>query len=362
MIDDTLARRVAVTVVAVALAGCGSGAVVPATSRPAAVSPAAYAPPVASSTPPAATTARVVRDLRLKGADGPIEVGDGWVWLSVGDVTQVGQGSLGITPSLLRVDRATGATTASVDLDANNETVGVDNAGVHLLLSSGVIVDVDPESMRITARHPVSIDCGDACPIALAGGSYWIGHAHTGTLQRVDERTGAVVSTLQVTPASVAATESGEAPMVAAAAGSVWMSMESADRIARIDPASGTIVATYPLPEPWDVDTFLSPASDGGVWLAFFGSGHLVHLDPVTGTARTLSSTVPYAGSAAVIGDDLWVPSHRLGEVWHVDSKADRVVERVSVSSPVRWTATDVQLGTVWVGSGANDVTEINAR
>ena len=321
-------------------AGCNSS-VTPSTSSTASPAAAVASLPAASH--------RVVAAFKVGALLGGIAVGDGWVWATNQNSTVVGSGTNGTTPALLRIDPATNAVSATLNLPSNPAEVEVVGKHIEVHIVDQVL-QVDPATMSVAGRYSLPAHGDDPGILSQLAGSSWIIYPHDGTLVRLDPTTRAPGATLRLT-----ASAAGElVPTgVGAQSGSLWAAM--GDKVARIDPANASVVATYPLPCSSTGD--IEAGSRGVLWI-ICDSGRLLQLDAATGSTRALATSVPTAQNMTVHGDDLWVGTYR-GGLWHVDTVADRVVDRVDLNGVTAHVVEDGD--TLWAVSGANDLTRINA-
>jgi len=338
-ITSTACRTVllaALGAAALSVAGCSSTS----TAAPPAHSPSPASG--VSAQPPDTTARRVVASFKAGAKIDGIAAGAGWIWAVNANATVVGQGANGTNPALLRIDPATNAVSASVDLPSNVHALLVADGVVHIGLAS-TLVDVDPATMRITGRYPIPGDPQSMVPLS---GALWLGFGDGGMLARFDEHTHAVTATVHMAAAD-------EPRSLIAARGSIWATLDQEGRLARIDPSTARIAATYPVPD--GQTGMLSHAAGDALWMV--AADHVVHIDPATGASSVLRTAVPGGRGLIARGQDLWVVvgGNRL---FHVDASADRVVESVSLAGEPVDMVDDG--GTLWIASLANNVTRVN--
>ena len=132
-------------------------------------------------------------------------------------------------------------------------------------------------------------------PTALAAGAgaLWVASEESGTVTRVDPRTGSVVSPIAV----------GSGPSaLAVGAGAVWVVNQHAGTLSRIDPATDEVSGTVRV----GGDPTTVAVGKSGVWVAQSSKGTVARVDPdglrVVESIRTGSRPT----ALAVSGDSLW--------------------------------------------------------
>ncbi len=289
---------------------------VPAVLTSSGVSPQAETPSQAAIPPPGGTAEPV----GVGDAPADVEVGHGAVWTA-------DRGSGSVT----RVDAATGATTsARVGGEPTALVVGRDLVWVWNYSSALAPVAIDGEEAEPLVYLP-----RDTSSIALSGDTLWYTQPDTGTVGRLDARTGAPLPELAV----------GGRPDQIAADGNRLTVLDAGGTVRTVDGATGraldaaapapsgttTVVAAEgrryaigeagvselgpvpPAPLRYPTLTGLAAGSDG-VWLLDAG-GVLRHLSP---DLRPLGETAGLgAGGDVTVGPD--------GTVWVLDTAAGTV-------------------------------------
>ena len=165
---------------------------------------------------------------------------------------------------------------------------------------------IDPGTNEIVAEIPAGIRPG---PIAVFGGSVWVGNLQDRNLTRIDAEQRSQAGTVSLenrTPSGLAVGE-----------GAVWVAHGARGELSRVDPQFGTVTNTIEV-----AGTALGSQSgavtigEGAVW-AVYADSTLARIDPaevrVTGT--TFAGSIP---AGAVIGS---------GSVW-VTNSGDSTVSR----------------------------------
>jgi YVTN family beta-propeller protein len=154
---------------------------------------------------------------------------------------------------------------------------------------------IDPQTNEIVAEIPVGIEPG---PVAVGGGSVWVGNVQDRNLTRIDpvQRTAtATISLERRTPTGIAV-----------GLGAVWVAHGLLGQLSRVDPQFGEVT------EPITVGgaAFGSPngsvaLDDASVW-AVFGDSTFARLDTAGNIlGRTLAGSQPEGVVAA--GGSVWV-------------------------------------------------------
>ena len=154
--------------------------------------------------------------------------------------------------------------------------------------------------------------------VAADAGSLWVAEPGTGTVARVDPDRHTVVAVIPM----------GRRPnLIASAAGRIWVADDIDRTVSRIDPRTDTIVQTVALG--------FSPsgmAADAtGAWVLRPDDGAVVRIDPRTGRTRVLARTGAGARSLALQGDTIWVANQTTGVVEELEGRNGAVISRIRV-------------------------------
>ena len=226
-----------------------------------------------------------------------VPAGPGWLG--------VGFGSVWLTKSeshmLYRIDPLADKVVASIPVGPDAEL------GIAFGLGSVWVADakdhklrqIDPRTNRVVHAFPVNIADEPEGSIAAGAGSLWLltneNGTDSGTLSRLDPRTGKAIANIKVKPHSYA---------VVVAAGSAWVSNSSDASVLRIDTRSNKVVADIAVhPSP----RFMA-AGAGSLWVLSQSDGSLARIDPAT---NRVIATIELGGAGP--GGDLWVED---GTVW----------------------------------------------
>jgi len=192
---------------------------------------------------------------------------------------------------LLRIDPADGRTVASAGLGGSPRGMVETHGSVWVTVDSGVLLRIESAQLRIQSSTPVTAH-PDA--VTVVPGSVFITDDGDRTLQRIDPRSGRLLSTVSI------AGESAGDPTVATVYGdSIWVfEGSSVVRLARrgerlLDritlPAGGASMA----------------AGTGGVWVT--GRFGVARIDPGSGRLGRAIRLGAAAAALATTGDAVWV-------------------------------------------------------
>jgi streptogramin lyase len=221
---------------------------------------------------------------------GWLGVGFGSVWLSKSE-----------SHMLYRIDPVSDKVTANIPMGPDAEL------GIAFGLGSVWVADtkehrvrqVDPRSNKVVNSFPVNISDEPEGSIAVGAGSLWLlTNEHgtdSGTLSRLNPRTGKVIAHITVKPHSYA---------VVVAHGSAWVTNSSDASVMRVDVRTNKVVA--------DIVVHASPrfmaAGAGSLWVLSQSDGSLARIDPAS---NRVVATIALGGAGP--GGDLWVEE---GIVW----------------------------------------------
>jgi hypothetical protein len=172
-------------------------------------------------------TGDVVEVVKLRSANVPsgsprdimaIAAGEGAVWALQGGVVHR------LDPSTRRVSgRVKLPTSEATDVEAGDGAVWVT---MFAPPRGNVLVRIDPRTLRVTKTTTAPIPYGSSLfsSLALDDGELWWNGADSGTIWRVDPRTGRVASGIRLTP-PVEAFLAIQPVGIAAGAGGVWVTV-----------------------------------------------------------------------------------------------------------------------------------------
>jgi virginiamycin B lyase len=272
---------------------------------------------------------------------GWLGVGFGSVWLSKSE-----------SHMLYRIDPVSDKVTASIPMGPDAEL------GIAFGLGSVWIADtkdhllrqVNPRTNKVVNSFPVNISNEPEGSIAVGAGSLWLltneNGTDSGTLSRLNPKTGKVVANIKVKPHSYAVvlahdsawvTNSDDASVtridirtnkvvadiavhasprfMAAGSGSLWVLSQSDGSLARIDPASNRVVATIALGGAGPGGDLA--VEDGTVWASAEGVPVSV-IDPNTNALVRQFAGGQKADTLRAAFGAVWVVDELQGQIWKV--------------------------------------------
>ena len=216
------------------------------------------------------------------------------------------------TPSLVRIDPATGDVQATIPLpvtDLHEESsVAAGEGGVFLVAKSeNQIVKVDPSTNDVAAVF----DVPPGATAARAGfGSLWVSSHANDVVSRLDPATGELLATIDV----------GDGPrFLAIGADGVWVMNQAGGSLSKIDPTTDTVVATVQVNDG-PIEFGDIAAGGGSVWTRI--SDHLLaRVDESSNQVTQFYD--PASGSGSVAADDeaVWLSAHDVNSMWRLPLK-----------------------------------------
>lgn len=213
------------------------------------------------------------------------------------------------TPTLVRIDPATGEVQATIPLpvaDLHEESsVAAGEGGVFLVArSENQIVKVDPSTDAVA----VVFDVPPGATAARVGfGSLWVSHNALDVVSRLDPATGKVIASIDV----------GNGPrFLAIGADGVWVMNQEGGSLSKIDPTTDTVVATVQVNDG-PIEFGDISAGGGSVWTRI--SDHLLaRVDEFSNQVIQLYD--PASGSGGVDADSkaVWLSAHDVNSMWRL--------------------------------------------
>jgi len=183
-----------------------------------------------------------------------VAVGEGAVWIADGRDSG----------TVSRLDPATNAVTATLDIGTEILGLAVGAGAVWVTTGTGTVARLDPVANAVTAAVDIDIDVDfvDSADVAVGEGAIWVATG-TSTMARLDPATNAVTN-IEVGTRTVA---------VAVGAGAVWVLDGEDLTLSRLDPATYTVVGTVDISRADDI-----AVGEGAVWVALGGT--VLRIDP----------------------------------------------------------------------------------
>lgn len=235
----------------------------------------------------------------LAVGDGPLRVtiGAGSVWVAS---KSSGEGSLS------RIDPLTNTVTATADTGGDPLGIIVDAGAVWVANYVGnSVARIDPGTMAVLTTIPVGESPAD---LAAGAGSIWVTNSDNPTVSRIDVATNTVTATIDV---ASDLPKTGLLPNLpgwpAFIDGSVWVTVgnESGAILRRIDVATNTVDPAHD--HTLEDDAFGVAVFDDALWIATRAG--VVTFDPTTETFEDVV-TAPVIGRGpglAVTSDSVWL-------------------------------------------------------
>jgi YVTN family beta-propeller protein len=278
-----------------------------------------------------------------KEGGGPLAVGEGAVWaMSNG------------TATLMRIDPARNAIVTRIKMAPPEALAAGDGA---VWLAENKVLRVDPATNAVTA----TIEVGSQPEgIAVSPGAVWVANADGPSVSRIDPATNRVVATIRVGPRSACCARHTS---VVASPRAVWVALPNGKSIVHVDPATNRVVGTAKVGYP---PCGLLAADDKGVWSApgacsnFVGSSGDV-VARVDSRTNRLATTIPDGAAIGVLAafGSVWV-TRESGDVDQIDPHSGRVVARLHiVGEPAQL---GVGFGSVWVNDDYGRVLRIDPQ
>jgi YVTN family beta-propeller protein len=213
------------------------------------------------------------------------------------------------TPSLVRIDPATGDVQATIPLPVTalheESSVAAGEAGVFLVAGpDNQIVNVDPSTNTVAEVFDVP---PGATAVRAGFGSLWVSYNPLDVVMRLDPATGEVIASIDV----------GDGPrFLAVGADGVWVMNQAGGSLSRIDPTTDTVVATVRVNEG-PIDGGDITVGGGSVWTRI--SDHLL-ARVVESSNQVTQFYDPASGSGGVAADDnaVWLSAHDINSMWRL--------------------------------------------
>lgn len=246
-----------------------------------------------------------------------------------------------------RIDAATNKVTASVKVNAPCAALSIGFGSVWVASCGQSIVRISLASNAVQATVPLGIADAEGS-FAISHGSVWILCDRKGKLARINGKTNAIETTLDVAPNSFAA---------ASGYGSVWITNTGDDpnargSVQRIDPNANRVITTI---EVGKQPRFIA-VGEGGVWTLNQTDGSVTRIDPQTNkVVATILCDVPGTGGDIAAGEGyVWVRAKK-NLLLKIDPKENKVVE--IFGPPAGSGAVRAGHGAVWIT--AHDINKI---
>jgi YVTN family beta-propeller protein len=161
-----------------------------------------------------------------------------------------------------------------------------DSAGGASEVEANHVGVIDPETNRVVAEVPVGTKPG---PMAVGGGSVWVGNLQDRTLTRIDLG--------QHSPAGTISLDDRTPTGISFGAGALWIAHGKRGQLSRVDPPFKQVTKTIDVADPGSQRGAVAVGA-GSVW-AVYGDSTLAQIDPVT--THVAGATFAGAGPSGVV-------------------------------------------------------------
>jgi len=217
---------------------------------------------------------------------------------------------------------------------------------------SKVVLRIDPATNRVTATIPVGSD--PELGIAIGLGFVWIADPKDKSLTQIDPRTNRVVRTLAI---NIADDPEGS---IGVGGGSIWLitneNATDSGTVTRVDAKTGKVTAQIPVKPKSHAVVF----AFGSAWVTSTGGNSMSRIDPrrnavVADLAVSAKPRFLAAGAGSV-----WVLSQSDGILSRIDPRTNRVVAKIAVGVPGDGGDLDIADGYAWVSAEGVPVSQID--
>ncbi len=251
-------------------------------------------------------------------------------------------------PSVARIDPATNAISAVIDVGSDPRRIVFDGGFVWVTVAAGDLVQIDPATNTVRRRIPVG---AEPAGLATDGHDLWVVLPASNRVVRVNPADARIVASIDLP---------GQPWGIALDATSAWLafggggsSSTGAGGVARIDTGTNRIVGTTPVADAREV-----VVASGSVWVA--GHDQVTRLDAATGKVVS-SQFVGAWPNLAAVGGSIWIASAINGDVrrWNVDTDQIDGVFAVGTGNGSYETALAVVDGDVWLRTHSRQIDRI---
>ncbi len=208
---------------------------------------------------------------------------------------------------VVRLDPATGKTTATIPAEAANSEGGITTGAgsVWFVVKPSLLQRIDPQSNTIIAS--IELPSGSENPV-FGDGFVWVSSFEHDGLLKVDPASNKVVATIPVGP---------KPRFLTVGAGSVWTLNQGDGSVTRVDMKTGKVVATVACGLPGSGGEIAF--GDGSVWAAVFDFP-LTRID--AGTNAVTAQWKGNGGDGVRFGfGSVWLSNLRQGTVWRIPTQ-----------------------------------------
>jgi streptogramin lyase len=153
--------------------------------------------------------------------------------------------------------------------------------------------------------------------------SLWVADCATGTIARIEPKTGNLEATLAV--------GAGKAKFgFAATADSVWALTDNKTTLSRIDPEKNAVVGEFRLPASCNS----MMAAESSIWIVCPADDRLLRVNPATNLVDQRIKVAETPVSVASGDGSIWVLGLKEGKIDRIDPKTNKVIKTIDLMTP----------------------------
>jgi virginiamycin B lyase len=184
--------------------------------------------------------------------------------------------------------------------------------------TKNAIMRIDPKTGKVA--EPLSGFSKPCSGAISAFRSLWVPNCGTGTVSRVDLKTGKITATLDIGAADVLLG-------LAATGDSVWMMTDNKTTLSRIDPVANMVVAELRLP----AGCTSLVLGEGALWVACPSEDKVLRVNPQTNLVDKYIEVSAEPRVLAVGSGSIWALCAKEGEVDRIDPKTNKVAKTIEL-------------------------------
>lgn len=185
------------------------------------------------------------------------------------------------------------------------------------------------------AEVPLAHPCG---ALTVAFGDLWVADCKAGTLNRIDRKTGRIITSITT---GIGDSETN----VVFGAGSVWVASDKTGTVSRVDPTTNTVIASITA----DAGSYTLAFGFGALWAVSIDQNSMSKIDPATNTVVKRTALGNKPGFLAAGEGAVWVQEQADGTLARIDPATAEVTGRVKVGASLKYGDIDTGGGLVWL-------------
>lgn len=214
------------------------------------------------------------------------------------------------SPKLVRIDAATGTSSAEIPMPARlpaESSVGAGEGAVWLLTTGSPrqLLAVDPATNTVARTLPAP----EGAKAVRAGlGAVWVSIAAPGQVVRVDPASGQTLATITV---------GQDASFLAVGPDAVWVISASDATVSRVDPTTNTVAATITVSSSAISGGDIAASADA-VWVRAVDDALAVRIDPRTNAVVDRLGPPAGSGGVTIADASVWITAHDKQSIWRL--------------------------------------------